>query len=292
MKRWLVVLISLGFALMSGNPALAGGAMHGRGPGGSFGGLGGSPSLRMGMPVMRPSPAAPGLAFARHGITPAPRTAAASVVPELGGRGEIAPAIRPAGIRSLEPRMGVIDSSAGARAHESKGSATAARPHPVPQSAGPKVLIVSDTSGSGSVGPKTVDVNPTIALKPFRPKVIVAKPFPFSRHRGRMVLGIAEGAQRTTLLLGSPCDLGVSWVESCAPVDSALLIIEAAPEDAQVFLDGQLLGTAGQLAGQVVVVAAGPHTLAIVSPPAEPFTAQFTAKPGIPTRIHVALAAR
>jgi hypothetical protein len=129
-------------------------------------------------------------------------------------------------------------------------------------------------------------------LKPVRPKVIVAKPFPVFRHRGRMVLGIAEGAQRTTLLLGSPCDFGVSWVEACAPVDSALLIVEAAPEDAQVFLDGQLLGTAAQLAGQVVVVAAGPHTLAIVSPPAEPFTAQFTAKPGIPTRIHVALAAR
>ena len=122
--------------------------------------------------------------------------------------------------------------------------------------------------------------------------MIVAKPFPVSRHRGRMVLGFVEGAQRTTLLLGSPCDLGVSWVESCAPVDSALLIVEAAPEDAQVFLDGQFLGTAGQLAGQVVVVAAGPHTLAIASPPAQPFTAQFTAKPGIPTRIHVALAAR
>jgi len=188
--------------------------------------------------------------------------------------------------------MAVIDSSAGARAHESTERATAARPHPVPQSAEPKVLIVSDTSGSRAAGPKTVDVNPTIAVKPFRPKVIVAKSFPVSRHRGRTVLGIAEGAQRTTLLLGSPCDLGVSWVESCAPIDSALLIVEAAPEDAQVFLDGQLLGTAGQLAGQVVVVAAGPHTLAIVSPPAEPLTAQFTAKPGVPTRIHVALAAR
>ena len=300
MKRWLVVLISLGFAVMSGIPALAGGAMHGRGPGGSFGGSGGSPSLRMGMPAMRPPPAAPGLTFARHGATPAPRTAAAPVVPELGGRGEIAPAIRSAGIRPVEPRTVVIDSSAGARAHESTGSATAARPHPVPPSAGPpgppsagpKVLIVSDTSGSGSVGPRTVDVNPTIALKPFRPKVVVAKSFPVSRHRGRTVLGFVEGAQRTTLLLGSPCDLGVSWVESCAPVDSALLIVEAAPEDAQVFLDGQFLGTAGQLAGQVVVVAAGPHTLAIASPPAQPFTAQFTAKPGIPTRIHVALAAR
>jgi len=292
MKRWLVVLISLGCAVMSGKSALAGGAMHGRGPGGSFGGFGGSPSLRMGMPAMRPPPAAPGLTFPRHRVTPAPRTAAAPVVPELGGRGDIAPAIRSAGIRPVEQRGVVIDSSAGARAHESTGSATAARPHPVPQSAGPKVLIVSETSGSRSVGPKTVDVNPTIALKPFRPKVIVAKPFPVFRHRGRTVLGIAEGAQRTTLLLGSPCDLGVSWVESCAPVDSALLIVEAAPEDAQVFLDGQLLGTAGQLAGQVVVVAAGPHTLAIVSPPAEPFTAQFTAKPGIPTRIHVALAAR
>jgi hypothetical protein len=142
------------------------------------------------------------------------------------------------------------------------------------------------------MGPKIIEVNPTIALKPFRPKVIVANPSLVSRHRGRTVLGIAKSAQGTTLLLGSPCDLRVSWVESCALVDSALLIVEAAPEDAQVFLDGQLLGTAGQLAGQAVVVSAGPHALTIVSPPAEPFTAQFTAKPGIPTRIHVALAAR
>jgi hypothetical protein len=78
--------------------------------------------------------------------------------------------------------------------------------------------------------------------------------------------------------------------ESCAPVDSAPLIVEAAPEDAQVFLDGQFLGTAGALSGQTMVIPAGPHGLAIVSPGAEPFSAQFTATPGIPTRIHVALA--
>ena len=291
MKRWLVVLISLGFAVVSGEPALAGGAMHGPGPAGSFGGFGGRSPGRVGMPAMRPPPpAAPGSTFVRHGVHPARRIAATPVVPEPGGRDEIAPATRLAGIRTVEPRMIVIESPGGARAHAPPGGPAAA--HPVPQAAGPKTLIVSDTTGSRSVGPKITEVNPTIASKPFRPKVIVANPFRVSRHRGRTVLGIVEGGQRTILLLGSPCDLGVSWVESCAPVDSALLIVEAAPEDAQVFLDGHLLGTAGQLAGQVVVVSAGPHALTIVSPPAEPFTAQFTATPGIPTRIHVALAAR
>jgi hypothetical protein len=77
---------------------------------------------------------------------------------------------------------------------------------------------------------------------------------------------------------------------ACALVDSAPLIVEATPEDAQIFLDGQFLGTAGQLAGQTVAVPAGPHGLEIVSPGAEPFSAQFTATPGIPSRIHVALA--
>jgi hypothetical protein len=84
----------------------------------------------------------------------------------------------------------------------------------------------------------------------------------------------------------------VGLAESCAPVDSAPLIVEAAPDDAQVFLDGQFLGTAGHLAGETVVVPAGPHALQIMSPQAEPFSAQFTATPGIPTRIHVALAAQ
>jgi hypothetical protein len=290
MKHWLAVLISLGFAVVSGTPALAGGAMHGRGLAGGFGGFGGYSPVRVGVPAMRLPPAAPGLRVARHRVNPAPGTAATSVVPEFGGRDEMAPATRSADIRPAGPRMFAIDSSGGAGVLASPGSATAA--HPVPRSAGPKILIVSDTIGSRSMGPKIIEVNPATVSKPFRSKVIVVNPSLVSRHRGRTVIGIAEGAQGTILLLGSPCDLGVSWVESCAPVDSALLIVEAAPEDALVFLDGQLLGTAGQLAGQAVVIPAGPHALAIVSPPAEPFIAQFTAKPGTPTRIHVALAAR
>lgn len=236
MKRWLVVLISLGFVVMSGKPALGGGAMHGRGPAGSFGGFGGSSPVRVGMPAMRLPPAAPGLTFARHGVSPGRGTAATPIIPEIRSRGEMAPTIRAAGIRPVGPKMIVIDSASGARAHAPTGRSTAGRP--VPQPPGPKVLIVSDTIGSRSGGPIIIEVNPT------------------------------------------------------APVDSAVLIVEAAPEEAQVFLDGQLLGTAGQLAAQAVAISAGPHAIMIVSPPAEPFTAQFTAKPGFPTRIHVALAAR
>lgn len=153
---------------------------------------------------------------------------------------------------------------------------------------GPKIIEVNSVNSVTSATSTTS----TTGFKPFRPKVIVANRSLISRHRGRTVIGIVEGAQGTILLLGSPCDLGVSLADTCAPADSALLIVEAAPEDAQVFLDGQLLGTAGQLAGQAVAITAGPHALAIVSPQAEPFIAQFTAKPGIPTRIHVALAAR
>lgn len=290
MKYWLAVLISLGFAVMSGIPALAGGVIHGRGPGGGFRGPAGSSPVRVGVPAMRRPPAVPGLMVARHRFDPAPGTAAASVVPEFGGRDEMAPTTRSAGLRLAEPRTIVIDSSGGAGAPASTGSATGA--HPAPRVAGPKALTTGDTIASRSTGPKVVEVNPATVVKPFRSKVIVVNPSLVSRHRGRTVIGIVEGAQGATLLLGSPCDLGVRWVESCAPVDSALLIVEATPETAQVYLDGQLLGTAGQLAGQAVVVSAGPHALEIVSPYAEPFVVQFTATPGTPTRIHVALAAR
>ncbi len=286
MKHWLVVLMSLGFAVMSGIPALAGSAMHGQGLAESFGGLAGNSPVRVGVPAMRP-PVAPGGPVARHGVNPAARTAATPVVPDLGGRDEMTPATRSADIRPVEPRMIVIDPSGGARTHASTGSATAS--HPVPRSAGPKVLVLSDPIASRSTGPKIIEVNPATVFKPLRPKVIVVSPSLVSRHHGRTVIGIAEGAQGTTLLLGSPCDLGVSPAESCAPVDSAPLIVEAAPENAQVFLDGQFLGTAGQLVGQIVAVPAGPHALEIVPPAAEPFSAQFTATPGIPTRIHVAL---
>jgi hypothetical protein len=289
-KHWLVLLVCLGFAVLNGKPGFAGGAMFERAPAGSFGGFGWNSPVRAGVPTMRLPPAGPGMTIARQGFNPAPRTAPMPIVPELGGRDEVSPATRSAGMRPVEPRTIVIDSSGGPKGLTSTGSATAA--HPVPQSAGPKVLIVSDTIGSRSMEPKIIEVNPATGFKPFRPKVIVANPSLISRHRGRTVIGIVEGAQGTILLLGSPCDLGVSLADSCAPADSALLIIEAAPEDAQVFLDGQLLGTAGQLAGQAVAITAGPHALAIVSPQAEPFIAQFTAKPGIPTRIHVALAAR
>ena len=90
-----------------------------------------------------------------------------------------------------------------------------------------------------------------------------------------MVLGFVEGAQRTTLLLGSPCDLGVSWVESCAPVDSALLIVEAAPERLDV--NHELFARLSRIAPGAVLASntssipitaiAAAHTLATVCQP-------------------------
>jgi hypothetical protein len=289
MKYWLVVLVSFGSGLMSGIPAFAGSAMHRQGLAESFGGFAGNSPVRVGVPTMR-QPAAPGAPVSPHGVSPAARTAVTPVVSEVGTRDEMTPATRSAGIRPVEPRMIVIDPSGGARTLASTGSATAAPP--VVRSATPKVLVISKPIAPRSTGPRIIEVNPATVFKPLRPKVIVVSPSLVSRHRGRTVIGIAEGPQGTTLLLGSSCDLGVGLAESCAPVDSAPLIVEAAPDDAQVFLDGQFLGTAGHLAGETVVVPAGPHALQIMSPQAEPFSAQFTATPGIPTRIHVALAAQ
>ena len=74
-KHWLVLLMCLGFAVVNGKPAFAGGAMFGRAPAGRFDGFGWNSPARVGVPTMRLAPAGPGMTIARQGLNPAPRTA-------------------------------------------------------------------------------------------------------------------------------------------------------------------------------------------------------------------------
>ncbi len=70
---------------------------------------------------------------------------------------------------------------------------------------------------------------------------------------------------------------------------TALVIIDATPLSAQVFLDGGLLGSAGNLVGRAVPVPPGRHAVGIVAPRFRPYTTQFAVDGSFPARIRVAL---
>lgn len=260
MKHWLLVLVSLGLAVMSGIPAWAVSGVHGRRSGGTFPGFAGGSSVRLGVPAIRP-PAA------------------------QGATARVASASAPVGSQPVLPKMIVLDSSGLPQTLTSAGSLTTA----LTGSSDPKVLAVIVPIARVAAGPKIIVVSPSLVSQRVAAKVILVKPSVGSRRRGLTLIGIAVNALGPHILLGPPCDFGVSLPESCAPVDSAALVVEAAPTDAQVFLDGQLIGTAGELSGQTLVIPAGPHGLEIVSPGAGPFRLAFTATPGTPTRIHAGL---
>ncbi|MBI2159942.1 MAG: PEGA domain-containing protein [Candidatus Rokubacteria bacterium] len=67
------------------------------------------------------------------------------------------------------------------------------------------------------------------------------------------------------------------------------VIIDANPPHAQVFLDGQLLGTARQLVARAFPVPVGNHTLEIAAPGFRPYLVRFSVSPSLPARIRVAL---
>jgi hypothetical protein len=289
MKHWLRVLVSVAVALTNAVPVWAGSGGHGWSPHASFRGFVSHTPLGVDVPAMR-RPALPGTSVAPQRMGPSATASGAAIVSDRGSREEVTPRTRSVHIEPVEPKMIIVDPSSRPHTLTSVGSGTTTRPGS--RTSEPRIIAVNAPVGSRPVVSKIIEVSPALVSRPLTAKVVVVTPSVRSRHRGRTVIGISEGPQGTSFLLGSPCDLGVTVPIACAPVDSAPLIVEATPEDAQIFLDGQFLGTAGQLAGQTVAVPAGPHGLEIVSPGAEPFSAQFTATPGIPSRIHVALATR
>jgi hypothetical protein len=71
------------------------------------------------------------------------------------------------------------------------------------------------------------------------------------------------------------------------------LIVDATPSEAQVFLDGRLLGTAQQLVARALLLTPGSHAVEVVAPGYDPYVAQFTVAPGaFPIRFRVALSPR
>ena len=71
--------------------------------------------------------------------------------------------------------------------------------------------------------------------------------------------------------------------------DPAILVVDASPPDAQVYLDGQLLGVAGELIARGLSVSFGPHVVHVVAPGFRPWAERFIADGSFPTRIRATL---
>ncbi len=71
--------------------------------------------------------------------------------------------------------------------------------------------------------------------------------------------------------------------------DQSFLIVDATPAEAQVFLDGRLLGTAAEVLARALPLAPGRHTAQVIASGFTPYVALFAADPGFSTRLRVAL---
>ena len=71
--------------------------------------------------------------------------------------------------------------------------------------------------------------------------------------------------------------------------DDSFLIVDATPAEAQVFLDGRLLGTAAEVLARALPLAPGRHTAHVIASGFTPYVARFAADPGFSTRLRVAL---
>jgi len=67
------------------------------------------------------------------------------------------------------------------------------------------------------------------------------------------------------------------------------LIVDATPSEAEVFLDGRSLGSAGEVLARALALPPGQHTVAIVARGFRPYLARFVADPSFPIRIRAAL---
>ena len=95
---------------------------------------------------------------------------------------------------------------------------------------------------------------------------------------------IAVGAGALMFGAGAAGYSGEAWRD-----DPAILVVDASPPDAQVYLDGQLLGAAGELIARGLSVSFGPHVVHVVAPGFRPWAERFVADGSFPTRIRATL---
>jgi PEGA domain len=88
---------------------------------------------------------------------------------------------------------------------------------------------------------------------------------------------------------GGRCFGGWSNLDAIGLESESLLVVDATPGSAQVYLDGRPLGTAGELLARALPLAPGGHVVAIVAPAYRPWVARVEPDPPYSTRIRVAL---
>jgi PEGA domain-containing protein len=109
-----------------------------------------------------------------------------------------------------------------------------------------------------------------------------------STGRGRFGAGIRNSRGGPACVGKSSHGLGAA-PGGGAP-DEGLLVVDAVPASAQVFLDGRLLGSAGDLLARALPLEAGRHLVQILAPSFKPWVARVTADPPYSTRLQVSLA--
>jgi hypothetical protein len=92
------------------------------------------------------------------------------------------------------------------------------------------------------------------------------------------------GATALGFAAAGTVERGPAWRD-----DPPLLIVDASPPDAQVYLDGRPLGAAGALVALALPVPHGTHTVHVVAPGYRPWARQFVADGTFPVRIRAAL---
>ena len=106
---------------------------------------------------------------------------------------------------------------------------------------------------------------------------------------GPVMAGGSARTRRPCAARGARCFDGGSGLDAMGLEPESLLVVDAMPGSAQVFLDGRPLGTAGELLARALPLAPGSHVVAIVAPAYRPWVAQVAADPPYSTRIRVAL---
>ena len=106
---------------------------------------------------------------------------------------------------------------------------------------------------------------------------------------GPVIGGGSARIRRPCGARGARCFGGGSNLDAIGLESESLLVVDATPGSAQVFLDGRPLGTAGELLARGLPLAPGDHVVAIVAPAYRPWVARVLADPPYSTRIRVAL---
>jgi PEGA domain len=127
---------------------------------------------------------------------------------------------------------------------------------------------------------------------------LVVGPAPRAAFPGAAVVIQARGPSHRVVAAGVPAGaavlrrsgfMGMGGYGGILRSETPLIVIDATPRDAQVYLDDRLLGSGAQLLARAFPLPPGRHIVQIVAPGFRPYVAEFVADPPYSTRIRVSL---